>query len=141
VARRWGELGLHYRAAYAALRAAEEGLRLRRRGAAKASVQSAWHMAGDIGAVHLVREAERVARAARLPLPDVETPAPAPLGISPRELEVLRLLADGLTDREVGARLFISHRTVERHVSNLLGKLGVSRRAELVAVAHRNDLV
>jgi DNA-binding NarL/FixJ family response regulator len=42
-----------------------------------------------------------------------------------------------MTDRQIGERLFISHRTVERHVSNLLAKTGVSRRAELVVLAHR----
>ena len=48
---------------------------------------------------------------------------------------MLRLVAEGLSDRDIGARLFISHRTVERHVSNLLSKLGAARRAELVATA------
>jgi DNA-binding NarL/FixJ family response regulator len=50
-------------------------------------------------------------------------------------------VADGLTDRAIGGRLFISHRTVERHVSNLLSKLEVGRRAELVATAHRDGLL
>ena len=50
--------------------------------------------------------------------------------LSSRETEVLRLLADGLTDREIAAALAISPRTVESHVSSLLGKLGVRNRAE-----------
>jgi DNA-binding NarL/FixJ family response regulator len=50
-------------------------------------------------------------------------------------------VAEGLTDRQIGSRLFISHRTVERHVSNLLAKLGADRRSELVATAHREGLV
>ena len=54
---------------------------------------------------------------------------------------MLRLVADGLSDREIGTRLFISHRTVERHVSNLLSKLGAARRSELVATAHREGLL
>jgi DNA-binding NarL/FixJ family response regulator len=50
--------------------------------------------------------------------------------LSARELEVLRLLAEGLTDREIGTALAISPRTVESHVSNVLRKLGVRNRAE-----------
>jgi DNA-binding NarL/FixJ family response regulator len=50
--------------------------------------------------------------------------------LSVREAEVLRFLADGLTDREIAAALAISPRTVESHVSSLLGKLGVRNRAE-----------
>jgi DNA-binding NarL/FixJ family response regulator len=49
--------------------------------------------------------------------------------LSPRENEVLRLLADGLTDREIGEALTISRRTVESHVSSILAKLGVTSRA------------
>lgn len=51
-------------------------------------------------------------------------------GLSAREEEVLRLLADGLTDREIGDSLQISPRTVETHVGNVLRKLGVRNRAE-----------
>ena len=51
-------------------------------------------------------------------------------GLSARELEVLRLITDGLTDREIGAALGISPRTVGRHVGNVLDKLGVRNRAE-----------
>ncbi len=50
--------------------------------------------------------------------------------LSAREEQVLRLLADGLTDREIGERLVISPRTVETHVGNLLRKLGVRNRAQ-----------
>ena len=51
-------------------------------------------------------------------------------GLSSREREVLRLLAEGLTDREIAQALTLSARTVETHVSNILRKLGVHRRAE-----------
>jgi DNA-binding NarL/FixJ family response regulator len=57
-------------------------------------------------------------------------PAQALPGISPREEEVLSLLADGLTDKEIADRLGISPRTVETHVGSLLNKLGVRNRAE-----------
>jgi two-component system NarL family response regulator len=51
-------------------------------------------------------------------------------GVSPREEEVLALLADGLTDRQIADRLGISPRTVETHVGSLLNKLGVRNRAQ-----------
>ena len=51
-------------------------------------------------------------------------------GLTERELEVLRLVADGLTDRDIAAALGISPRTIGRHVGNILGKLGVRNRAE-----------
>jgi len=51
-------------------------------------------------------------------------------GLSPRENDVLRMLADGLTDREIAQSLMISPRTVETHVSNILHKLNVRKRAE-----------
>ena len=54
-----------------------------------------------------------------------------------RELEVLRLLALGLPNREIAGRLYLSPRTVERHVGNLEVKTGTARRAELVAYAAR----
>ena len=84
------------------------------------------------------RQAEDLGRRGRL---QVEAPPDNPYRITSRESEVLRLVADGLTDRAIGGRLFISHRTVERHVSNLLAKLGVDRRSELVATAHREGLL
>jgi DNA-binding NarL/FixJ family response regulator len=58
------------------------------------------------------------------------TPDPhAALDLTPREAEVLRLVVRGLTDREIAAALFLSPRTVQGHVANLLGKLGVDSRA------------
>jgi DNA-binding CsgD family transcriptional regulator/tetratricopeptide (TPR) repeat protein len=69
-----------------------------------------------------------------------ETALPAALrqlGITARELEVLRLLGDGLSNKDIGARLYLSPRTVERHIASLTAKAGVARRAELVAFAAR----
>jgi ATP/maltotriose-dependent transcriptional regulator MalT len=62
-------------------------------------------------------------------------------GLSPRELEVLRLLASGETNRAIAATLVISERTVDRHVSNLYAKLGVSSRAAATARAYEQHLV
>jgi DNA-binding NarL/FixJ family response regulator len=61
-------------------------------------------------------------------------PAAAVAGLSRREGEVLALLAEGLTNAEIGARLFISAKTAEHHVSHVLAKLGVRSRAEAAAV-------
>ena len=58
----------------------------------------------------------------------------AAIGITDREADVLALLAEGLTSREIGARLFISARTVDKHVERLLAKTGTSRRADLPAL-------
>ena len=55
--------------------------------------------------------------------------------LSPRELEVLRLVATGATNRAIAEQLVLSERTVDRHVSNIFGKLGVSSRAAATAYA------
>jgi len=59
------------------------------------------------------------------------------LGVTPRELEVLTLLADGLSNREISVRLYFSPRTVERHIANLNAKTGLRTRSELIAFAAR----
>ena len=58
-----------------------------------------------------------------------------------REREVLALVAEGLTNREIGKRLFISDKTASVHLSNLMMKLNVSSRTEAVTVAHRRGLL
>ncbi len=139
VARAWERLGDPYRTAYARLRVAEILLSTgadRDEAAEHLSVATA--TARRIGAGGLVSRAEDVGRRARL---RVEAAPENPYRLTSREAEVLGLVADGLSDREIGARLFISHRTVERHVSNLLSKLGAARRSELVATAHREGLL
>lgn len=62
-------------------------------------------------------------------------------GLSPRELEVLRLLAAGETNRAIAGVLVLSERTVDRHVSNIYAKLGVSSRAAATALAYEHGLV
>jgi DNA-binding CsgD family transcriptional regulator len=60
--------------------------------------------------------------------------------LTDREREVLRLLARGLSNREIGAELFISVKTASVHVSNILGKLGAASRTEAAAIAHREGV-
>ncbi len=55
-------------------------------------------------------------------------------------MDVLRLLVEGKSDREIAADLFISHHTVMRHVSNILGKLGVESRTAAATYAVRHNL-
>jgi DNA-binding NarL/FixJ family response regulator len=66
---------------------------------------------------------------------------PKPGGLSPRELEVLALIADGHTNREIAATLIVSEHTVARHVQNIYAKLGVSSRAAATAFAVEHQLV
>ncbi|WP_131743434.1 response regulator transcription factor, partial [Actinomadura roseirufa] len=61
----------------------------------------------------------------------------APLGLTPREFEVLRLVAQGRSNRDIAETLFISVKTASVHVSNILGKLEVTSRGEAAATAHR----
>ena len=64
-----------------------------------------------------------------------------PTELTPREVEVLALLAQGLTNGQIGKQLYISTKTVSVHVSNLLAKLGASGRTEAAAIARRRGLV
>jgi DNA-binding CsgD family transcriptional regulator len=66
---------------------------------------------------------------------------PDPHGLSPRELEVLRLVAAGRSNREIGATLVISEHTVARHLQNIFAKLGVSSRTAATAFAFAHDLL
>lgn len=62
-------------------------------------------------------------------------------GLTRREMDVLRLVVDGLTDRDIGEALFIGHRTVASHVSSILAKLEVESRTAAATVAVRQGLV
>jgi DNA-binding CsgD family transcriptional regulator len=62
-------------------------------------------------------------------------------GLSPRELEVLRLVAEGLSNQQIAERLFLSEHTVHRHIANILNKLSVSSRAAAVARAARHKIL
>ena len=70
-----------------------------------------------------------------------EARAPDDHGLTARELEVLRLVAAGKTNREIASALVISERTVARHLQNIFAKLGVSSRTAASAFAFEHDLV
>ena len=142
-------LGLPWPAAYARLRAAEAYVLAGDREAAGIALTAACRAARDMGALPLVLEAEALGRRARLrtesdeaaPAADAQEASPAEqLGLTPRELEVLLLVAEGRTNREIGTTLFMSEKTASVHVSRILAKLDVGGRVEAAAVAHRLGL-
>jgi len=101
-------------------------------------------VAARIGARPLVRELELLAERARLDLTPPQTDSrdgseglEESLGLTPREVQVLRLVARGYTNREIAATLVISVKTASVHVSHILTKLSVPNRAAAAAVAHR----
>jgi DNA-binding NarL/FixJ family response regulator len=65
----------------------------------------------------------------------------AALGITPRELEVLTLIAEGLSNKEMAERLFVSENTIKTHASRVFDKLGASRRTQAVQFAKRQGLI
>ncbi len=67
--------------------------------------------------------------------------APLPGGLTEREAEVLRLVAAGKTNKQIADDLFLSAKTVGRHLSNIFAKLGVNSRAAATSFAHRHDIV
>ncbi len=69
------------------------------------------------------------------------THPPSPHRLTKRELEVLRLVAQGMTNKEIAEELFVAPRTVDSHVSNIFTKLGVATRSAATALAHREDLL
>ncbi|HMI72704.1 MAG TPA: helix-turn-helix transcriptional regulator, partial [Solirubrobacteraceae bacterium] len=71
-------------------------------------------------------------------------PAPrvaAPAGLTARQIEVLRLVAEGLSNPEIAARLVVSRRTAERHVQDIYARIGVSSRAAAALFAMEHDLL
>jgi DNA-binding NarL/FixJ family response regulator len=97
-------------------------------------------------AAALERQARAVEQVLGMPTPDVEAarrsvPPAAASPLSTRELEVLRLVADGLSNREIAASLVISERTVVHHVTHILDKLAVPSRAAATAYGYRHGLL
>ena len=144
----WEALGQPYPAACARLREAEALLASRApRAWAEETLRAAYEVAVRLGAVPLRRELERLAQRGRVqlqtpaePVPVAEAEAPSvarSLGLTRREAEVLALLAEGRTNRQIGQELFITEKTASIHVSRILAKLGVAGRGEAAAVAHR----
>jgi len=135
-----------YRVAYTCYRQAEalvagDG----DREAAATTLRQAAAITARLGARLLDTEVTALARRARLDLGHHAaaaapgTPAAHPR-LTPREAEVLALVAAGRSNRQIAQALFISPKTASVHVSNILAKLGVAGRVEAAAVAHRLHL-
>ncbi len=139
----WDKTGQPYPAAYARWRLAETLLATREdRERAEQAMREAHATAVRLGARPLRLELEQLGRRSRVTLrgdaaAGPEAPADGGLGLTPRELEVLRLVADGRSNRQIAEELFISVKTASVHVSNILAKLQVGSRVEAAAVAHR----
>jgi DNA-binding CsgD family transcriptional regulator/tetratricopeptide (TPR) repeat protein len=107
-----------------------------RRDLAAAELDGARRVAADLGARPLTTALDALGRRAGVGR------GSRPAGpLTPREAEVLALVAHGLTNRRIGERLFMAEKTVSVHVSRIIAKLGVSGRTEAVAVAHREGLL
>jgi predicted ATPase/DNA-binding CsgD family transcriptional regulator len=108
--------------------------------------EAAWRRAESLTTEHvletIVTASESLSMAASAAHPKVEARSAATVaGLTRRETDVLRLVVDGLSDREIGEALFISHRTAMTHVANILGKLGLESRTAAAAHALRNNLL
>jgi DNA-binding NarL/FixJ family response regulator len=153
VAAAWAEAGRTVLAAEMELRAAESALSHGERSSAAARLSRVLAVAVAAGVRPLEAVARDLARRARLDLDPGPGGAPAGAvapdaagagtgtGLTSRELEVLSLLAEGRTNREIGEALFISPKTVSVHVTNLLAKLGVAGRVEAATLALRMGIV
>jgi DNA-binding CsgD family transcriptional regulator len=140
-----------YPAATARWRAAEALAEQGNRESAAAEAGAALEVARRLGAGWLRGELEALCARARLTLETtdvaaaepgdaIETVDEAPFGLTPRELQVLALLASGATNRQIGNSLFMAEKTASVHVSRILAKLGVQSRTQAAAVAHRLHL-
>jgi DNA-binding CsgD family transcriptional regulator len=134
-----------YDAAYARYREAEALLAGRRDvRRTRSSLQAAWETATRLGARPLAAVVEGLAKRAGIELTregaGARRAAVSSFGLSAREEEVLALIAEGLSNKEIGGRLFITEKTASHHVSSILSKLGVGGRAEAAAEAVRQGI-
>ncbi|MGA5763250.1 ATP-binding protein [Nonomuraea bangladeshensis] len=135
----WERLNRPHNQAKALLRAAADAARTGDREGAAARLKVALPLARSLCATPLIEDVETLARrVGGSAAPQSQDPSEL---LTPRELEVLRLVTQGRTNRDIAAELFISAKTVSVHVSNILGKLGVTTRGEAAAAAHRLSLL
>ena len=148
-AQAWQDLGCSHRAGYAWWRQAQAQLDAGQSAAGAAEALRAAAAAAD-GHAPLLAQVRLLAERARIPLQAAAAavpPAPpsgqarAPYGLTGRELAVLRLLAAGRTNAQIGAELYISPKTAGVHVSSILRKLGVSGRVQAATLAERAGLL
>ncbi|MFG2073852.1 ATP-binding protein [Nonomuraea maritima] len=133
------DFGFVYETARARWRLAEALFAAGDRAAALAEWELAREAAARLRAAPLEKALLQFGRRARFGVPTDDGALPS--GLTARENEVLKLVAEGLTNREIAERLFIAQKTVSVHVSNILGKLRVSTRTQAAATARRHGLL
>jgi DNA-binding CsgD family transcriptional regulator/tetratricopeptide (TPR) repeat protein len=143
----WGGIKRPYPQAVARWREAEAHVGAGSRAAATVAARQALDGAQSLGSRWLEEEVRALAERARLEVGMPQSPGAArperaedPFGLTPRERQVLALLAEGATNRQIGAALFMAEKTASVHVSRILGKLGVSSRTQAAAMVHRLHL-
>ena len=143
---RWSELGDRWATAVALVREAEAAAVVGAADLAATSLRQAHAIASELQALPLLAETDAVSSRTRV---SIEAPTRVVLdetsadrlGLTPREAEVLALVAAGRTNRQIGEELYVSDKTASVHVSNILRKLGVNSRVDAAAVAQRVGIV
>ncbi|GGM89207.1 LuxR family transcriptional regulator [Lentzea pudingi] len=125
----WRELGRPYPMAYALARCADAAARAGERDRAVAAGIEAAAIAERLGAGPLADTIRSIRRAHHL-VPRETQSSRNPFGLTPRELEIVRLLDSGLTNRQMGSRLHVTKETVGTHLSNVYRKLGVDNKTQ-----------
>ena len=145
-AREWDSVERPYQAAIMRWHAAEAYAEAGDRAAAAPEAAAALEASRRLGSEWLAGEITALIQRARLEPDHGESaatdgaPDDDPFGLTPRERQVLALIAEGATNRQIGAALFMAEKTASVHVSRILSKLGVSSRTQAAAVAHRLHL-
>ena len=148
-AKEWDAITRPFQRAIALWRATEAYVEAGDRPAACGTARDALEISERLGARWLADELSALAQRARLDLGegtgDVERTGAGsdgedPFGLTERERQVLALVAEGATNRQIGASLFMAEKTASVHVSRILAKLGVRSRTQAAAVAHRHHL-
>jgi DNA-binding CsgD family transcriptional regulator len=135
------DYGDPYEQARARLPFAEALLAADRREEAAAEAHAARETAERLGATPLLERVDALLRRARLTTDPGPQGSGGPARLTAREQDVLRLLALGRSNRQIGEELFITGKTASVHVSNILAKLGAASRTEAVAIAYREGLI
>jgi DNA-binding NarL/FixJ family response regulator len=128
----WQQLAAPYLAARVRVRIAQACRALGDRDGCRLELDFAREVFLKLGAATDIARVDEIAQAKS---------ADAPAGLTPRELEVLRLLASGRTNKAIAKQLFLSEKTIDRHVSNIFTKINVASRAAATAYAYQHQLV
>lgn len=128
----WLELDAPYEAARCRVLAARARRALADEDTAAMELEAARTVFVELGAAPDVLRVDALRRG---------TAGRAPVALSPREVEVVRLVAEGKTNRTIAGELYLSEKTVDRHLSNVFAKLGISSRAAATAYAYEHALI